>query len=250
MSEENPVQAVEKAGAGIEYAEDVSDTVQALYGRGTEVTMPEEEGTYWQILWRRRRLILRLSIIYIAVMNVGFDNSITGTTQGMAAFRKYFGEESLTKPGTYIIPAKYQSGWAAATSGGQVLTDLIADIIADRFGRKFTLTLSVFVIMIASTVQITAHSIGQVIAGKAVLGMGIGLYISFITSYVAELAPARLRGGACIGVNFFPQVGSWVGAGSALALTKRYPDVNDTNSFRIMFAFQYIFSTLFLLLVY
>jgi MFS family permease len=94
--------------------------------------------------------------------------------------------------------------------------------------------------MIASTVQITAHSIGQVIAGKAVLGMGIGLYISFITSYVAELAPARLRGGACIGVNSFLQVGAWVGAGSALALTKRYPDVNDTNSFRIMFAFQYI----------
>jgi hypothetical protein len=46
MSEKNPVQAVEKAGAGVEYAEDVSDTVQALYGLGTEVTMPEEEGTY------------------------------------------------------------------------------------------------------------------------------------------------------------------------------------------------------------
>ncbi|KAL6352109.1 hypothetical protein LRP88_14551 [Fusarium phalaenopsidis] len=214
-----------------------------------EITLPADiEGPWPSYLAKRWRMILRMSIIYIAVLSVGFDNSVTNTTLGMPAFRRYFGHQ--TEAGDYVIPAKYVSAWAGGTFGGQVLTDLVGGYLADRIGRKWTLCLSVIVIIIASTIQITAHSIGQIIAGKTVFGMGVGLYISFVTSYTAELAPTRVRGMACMAVNFCIQTGNWIGSGAALGLFNRYPNVNDTRSFRIIFSLQYLFASLFLLTVW
>lgn len=233
-----------------EAAKNVPEKAREVYGHGIETTLEHESGPWLKYLRKRWRMILRLTIIYIAVINVGFDQSVTNTTLGMASFRKYFGEEQPGQPGTYIIPAIYQSAWAGGTAGGQILMDIPGGWLADRFGRKFTLTLSVFVIIIASTVQITARTIGQIIAGKTIFGMGLGLYISFCTSYTAELASYRLRGPACMAVNFCIQLGTWIGSAAALGLTKRYPDTNDTGSFRVLFSLAYVFAGIYLLTVY
>lgn len=212
---------------------------------GETVTLPKEAGTWPQYLRKRLPMIIRMSVIYLAVLNVGFDLSVANTTLGMASFRKYFGHE--VKPGKYEISSVYQAGWTGGTAAGQVVMDLPGGWLADRYGRKFTLILSVLVIVVASTVQVTAHSIGQVIAGKVIFGMGSGLYISFCTSYTAELAAPRLRGLACMAVNFCIQGGMWVGSGAALGMTLRFPDVDDSRSFRYVFAMQYLFAGLFLL---
>ncbi|KAH7367914.1 general substrate transporter [Plectosphaerella cucumerina] len=185
-----------------------------------------------------------MAVLYIAVINFGFDMSVTNTTLGMPSFRKYFGYESA--PGVYRIKSTYQSAWAGGTFAGQILMDIPAGFIADRYGRKFCLTLSVVVIIIASTIQITAVNIGMIIAGKTVFGMGVGLMMSYLTSYTAELASPRLRGIACMAVNFCIQGGMWVGSGAALGLTTLFPDVDDARSFRYIFAFQYLFAGIYL----
>ncbi|VUC23276.1 unnamed protein product [Clonostachys rosea] len=217
---------------------------------GVHVTSPSDypELPWLQYLKKRRRVILRMSVIYFAVLNIGFDLSVTNTTLGMSSFRRYFGHQDAQ--GQWFIPATYQSAWAGGTQGGQVVTDLLGGWLADRYGRKTTLTLSVLVVIIASTLQVASQSIAMIIAGKIVFGMGVGLYISFITSYTAELAPYRMRGVACMAVNFCIQVGNWIGSGAALGLVSRYPDVNDNRAFRIVFSLQYIFAALFLLTVY
>jgi MFS family permease len=145
----------------------IEDSRQTAVVRDAEVTTPPDypELPWGQYLKKRWRLILRMSIIYLAVLNVGFDLSVTNTTLGMPSFRRYFGHE---KDGEYVIASVYQSAWAGGTQGGQVVTDLIGGWLADRYGRKFTLTLSVAVVIIASTVQVTAHSIAAIIAGKTV----------------------------------------------------------------------------------
>ncbi|KAM5342178.1 hypothetical protein ACJ41O_015209 [Fusarium nematophilum] len=213
-----------------------------------DVTLPDEDGPWLPFLRKRLPMILRMATMYIAVINFGFDMSVTNTTLGMPSFRKYFGYESA--PGEYKILSTYQSAWAGGTFAGQIVMDIPAGFLADRFGRKFTLTLSVIVIIIASTIQITAINIAMIIAGKTVFGMGVGLMMSYMTSYTAELASPRLRGIACMAVNFCIQVGVWVGSGAALGLTTLFPDVNDSRSFRYIFAFQYLFAGIFLLLVY
>ena len=213
-----------------------------------DVTLPDEEGPWIPFLRQRWPMIWRMAVLYIAVINFGFDMSVTNTTLGMPSFRKYFGHE--TTPGVYKIMSTYQSTWAAGISAGQIAMDIPAGFIADRYGRKFCLIISVVVIIIASTIQITAHSIAMIIAGKAVFGMGVGLMMSYLTSYTAELASPRLRGIACMAVNFCIQAGTWVGSGAALGLTTVFPDINDDRSFRYIFAFQYLFASIFLAFCY
>ncbi|KAM5376426.1 hypothetical protein ACJZ2D_005480 [Fusarium nematophilum] len=167
-----------------------------------DVTLPDEDGPWLPFLRKRLPMILRMATMYIAVINFGFDMSVTNTTLGMPSFRKYFGYESA--PGEYKILSTYQSAWAGGTFAGQI----------------------------------------------TVFGMGVGLMMSYMTSYTAELASPRLRGIACMAVNFCIQVGVWVGSGAALGLTTLFPDVNDSRSFRYIFAFQYLFAGIFLLLVY
>ncbi|VUC35201.1 unnamed protein product [Clonostachys rosea] len=210
-----------------------------------EITLESEDGPWLPFLRRRIPMMLRMSIIYLAVLNVGFDMSIANTTLGMPSFRKYFGYEQ--SPGVWQISSVHQAGWTGGTAAGQVIMDIPGGWLADRFGRRFTLTLSVIIIIVASTVQVTAQNIAAIIAGKITFGMGSGLYISFCTSYTAELASPRLRGIACMAVNLCIQGGMWVGSGAALGLTQSYPDINDTRSWRYIFAFQYIFAGLYLL---
>lgn len=190
-------------------------------------------------------MIVRMTALYVAVINFGFDMSVTNTTLGMPSFRKYFVYEA--SPGEYRILAPYQSAWAAVTFAGQILMDIPAGFLADRFGRWSTLTLSVVVIIVASTVQIAATSIAMIIACKTIFGMGVGLMMSYLTSYTAELASPRMRGIACMAVNFCIQGGMWVGSGAALGLTTVFPDPDDARSFRYIFAFQYLFAGIYLL---
>lgn len=213
-----------------------------------DVTLPDEGGPWIPFLRERWPMIWRMAVLYIAVINFGFDMSVTNTTLGMPSFRKYFGRE--VAPGEYKIMSTYQSAWAAGTFAGQIVMDIPAGFIADRYGRKFCLTLSVIVIVVASTIQITATSIAMIIAGKTVFGMGVGLMMSYLTSYTAELASPRLRGIACMAVNFCIQTGMWVGSGAALGLTTMYPDINDDRSFRYIFAFQYLFAGIYLVFCY
>jgi MFS transporter, SP family, general alpha glucoside:H+ symporter len=156
-----------------------------------DVTLADEDGPWIPFLRKRFPMILRMAVLYIAVINFGFDMSVTNTTLGMPSFRKYFGYESA--PGVYRIKSTYPSAWAGGTFAGQILMDIPAGFIADRYGRNFCLTLSVVVIVIASTIQITAVNIGMIIAGKTVFGVGVGLMMSYLTSYTAELASPRLR---------------------------------------------------------
>ncbi|KEY70715.1 hypothetical protein S7711_09883 [Stachybotrys chartarum IBT 7711] len=232
------IEAVEYADA-----EKKADAIELV-----ETTLPTEDGPWLPFLIKRWPMIWRMAVIYVAVLNVGFDLSVGNTTLGMPSFRKYFGYQD--DDGNYRILAAYQAAWMGGTTAGQIIMDIPGGYMADRFGRKFTLSLSVVIIIVASTVQITAHSIGQIIAGKIIFGMGVGTYISFCTSYTAELASPRLRGIACMAVNMCIQGGMWVGSGAALGLSMNFPDTNDTRSFRYIFALQYLFAGIYLLVVY
>src|SRR5688572_16879996 len=88
-----------------------------------EATLPAEDGPWWPFLVKRWPMIWRMAVIYIAVLNVGFDMSVGNTTLGMASFRKYFGYYDAASD-SYKIQSVYQSAWMGGTSAGQIVMDL------------------------------------------------------------------------------------------------------------------------------
>ncbi|MBN2578632.1 MAG: sugar porter family MFS transporter [Pirellulales bacterium] len=66
--------------------------------------------------------------------------------------------------------------------------------LADRLGRKRTLILSSFLFLISTVGCVAAQGVIDFILWRFLGGMGVGLASTVSPMYIAEIAPARLRG--------------------------------------------------------
>jgi len=87
------------------------------------------------------------------------------------------------------------ASWAI-TSGliGYIVGSFLDSRIGDRFGRKVSLFLSVAAFSIGSGLSATSADLGQLVLWRFISGMGIGAEIALVTTYMAEVSPAPLRG--------------------------------------------------------
>jgi len=87
------------------------------------------------------------------------------------------------------------ASWAI-TSGllGYIIGSFLDSRIADRFGRRVALFLSVSFFSIGSLLTATSPGLGWLIFWRVISGMGIGGEIASVTTYLGELSPAKLRG--------------------------------------------------------
>lgn len=79
-----------------------------------------------------------------------------------------------------------------AKDGG--MTSCSRKQVADRFGRRAALAFVDCLIIAATTLQCTAESAEQLLAGRFVLGLGLGLAFVVEPSYICEIAPPAKRG--------------------------------------------------------
>ena len=89
-----------------------------------------------------------------------------------------------------------QAAFASATFLGLFIGTVAFARIADRFGRRAIFTLSLIWYAMATLAMATCHTALALDAWRLVSGIGIGIELVTIDSYVSELAPARLRGRA------------------------------------------------------
>jgi len=82
------------------------------------------------------------------------------------------------------------------TSGlvGYILGAFLDSRIGDRYGRRISLYLSVAAFSLGSVLSATSSGLGELVFWRFVSGMGIGAEIALVTTYMAELSPAPLRG--------------------------------------------------------
>ncbi|WP_428483523.1 sugar porter family MFS transporter [Rhodopila sp.] len=78
----------------------------------------------------------------------------------------------------------------AGAAGGAA----IAGRLADRFGRRPTLLATAGVFVVGAIVSALAASLMQLLAGRLLVGLGIGGASMLTPLYLAEIAPARERG--------------------------------------------------------
>jgi len=117
-------------------------------------------------------------------MLFGFDISSVSAFVNQPAYRAYFHDPSSIA----------QGGITASMAGGSFLGSLVAGYISDRLGRKLVIQLSSIIWIIGAAIQTSSQNQGQLIAGRLISGVGIGFASTQVPVYVAELAPARIRG--------------------------------------------------------
>ncbi len=87
------------------------------------------------------------------------------------------------------------SGWANSCALlGCLAGSLVAGALSDKFGRKKLLIFSAFLFAISSVLTGWAGSFPQFVGWRILGGVAIGMASNVSPLYIAEIAPARLRG--------------------------------------------------------
>jgi len=113
-----------------------------------------------------------------------------------------FGYDWVVISGADIFYEKYFNltsatdiGWAKSCAlAGCLAGSLVAGALSDKFGRKRLLILSAVLFTVSSLATGLANTFSMFVAWRIVGGMAIGLASNLSPMYIAEIAPAAIRG--------------------------------------------------------
>ena len=77
---------------------------------------------------------------------------------------------------------------------GYIIGAFADSTIADKWGRKLSLGISVAVFSVGTVLAAASTNVTELIVFRFISGLGIGAEIAAVTTYIGELSPARLRG--------------------------------------------------------
>lgn len=141
---------------------------------------------------------------------IGYDSAFIGTSISLASFKKEMGLSTLSATQFASISANIVSVYQAGAFFGAAFGYPAGYF----FGRKMGLFIAGTIVTLGSGIQmITKGStgLGPMYAGRAIAGLGIGIASNLTPVYIAELAPAAIRGQLVGSYEIAWQVGGIVG---------------------------------------
>ena len=114
----------------------------------------------------------------------GFDISSMSAIVGTKQYIWYFND-----PHDVI-----QGAIGSALAAGSVVGALMAGPISDKYGRRDSIAFACLWWLLGTAVQVSTHSVGQLIAGRILNGVCVGITSSQVPVYLAEIARKEKRG--------------------------------------------------------
>lgn len=114
----------------------------------------------------------------------GYDTGAIGGITAMPQFISTVGQLTPTIHGFTVSLIMLTGG----------IPSVFAGHLADRFGRLKVVMLGAVLFILGAVLQGSAGSLGHFLAGRALAGLGEGVYISVMAVYICEIAPAETRG--------------------------------------------------------
>lgn len=129
----------------------------------------------------------------------------------MVAFARDYGYKA--PDGVYTLDTTFLAVSASIIYVGEFVGALIAAPVNDRFGRKavfFCASLCIILGAIIQTCSYGYHAIFYV--GRICVGLGIGQFTATCLIYIADVAPAPIRGPALMMFQFMQSIAQFIGA--------------------------------------
>ncbi|KAF2857203.1 general substrate transporter [Piedraia hortae CBS 480.64] len=114
----------------------------------------------------------------------GYDQGLFGGILGGERFKKTLGNPSPTYTG--LVTGVYDIGCA--------LGAVAAFIWGERIGRKRSIIVANFIVIVGAAIQTAAFSYAQMIVARIIAGIGVGLSTVAVPILQSETLPARNRG--------------------------------------------------------
>ena len=77
---------------------------------------------------------------------------------------------------------------------GAAVGSLFSGSLSDKIGRKPVILLADLLFTIGAILMATAKTIGMLMFGRVIVGLGVGIAAQIVPLYLAEVAPLELRG--------------------------------------------------------
>lgn len=127
----------------------------------------------------------------------------------------------------------------AVLSLGTFIGALVAPIISDNFGRKFSIVLSSALIFnVGNIFQVTAPNATLMCIGRAISGLSVGILSAIVPLYQAEASPKWVRGSI---VYTYQWAITW-GLLIASAICQGTRKLANSGSYRIPIGLQFLWS--------
>jgi len=144
----------------------------------------EEDKVPW---YRKPNLRVLYFYLFFACMGVeltsGFDSQMLNALQLVPAWKEFFHKPAGATRG--IITASY--------SLGAILSLPLVPVVNERLGRRWSIFLGSWVMVLGSIVQCTSRNTGQYIASRIMLGFGIPTCIIAGSALIGELGYPKER---------------------------------------------------------
>jgi MFS family permease len=136
----------------------------------------------------------------------GYDSGIFGTAQAQTYFEEKFHPSSAMLGGIISV----------YTAGGAVGC-LCSGPIGNRFGRRGTIQIGAVIAAIGTAIQTASVNTPQLVVGRLIAGLAIGIIYFAIPQFQSEIAPASHRG-FFVGlhaqfIGFGYALSNWIGFG-------------------------------------
>ena len=180
--------------------------------------MPKSYNTYFLAI-----------VATIGGMLFGFDISSLSAIVGTQQYINYFHDPNNVKQGAI----------GSALAAGSVIGAVMAGPVSDKIGRRDACAFACLWWLVGTAVQTSTHSIGQLIAGRMINGVCVGITSSQVPVYLAEIAKKEQRGSIVViqqlAIEFGILIMFFIGYGCSFI-----GDDYSTGSFRTAFGLQYI----------
>lgn len=119
---------------------------------------------------------------------------------GLEQFARDFGVYDSSSD-SYSIPSTWQSVGSGPPIAGLAMGAMLTGFVGNKIGRLWTFRVSSVLSIVGIIVQATSmNSYWQIVVGRIINSMALGILSNTIPAYLAEVSPLSIRGGL---VNFY-----------------------------------------------
>ena len=139
----------------------------------------------------------------------------------------------------FDLDPQFQKGWAAACAlVGCIFGVAIAGLLSDALGRKKVLILSAVLFLISALGTALPKDIATFIIFRIIGGVGVGAASMTSPMYIAEIAPARIRG-RMVSVNQFAIVSGFL----VVYFVNYFIALQGNESWNVQYGWRWMFGS-------
>ncbi|KAL1979247.1 hypothetical protein VTN96DRAFT_6399 [Rasamsonia emersonii] len=191
---------------------------------------------------RGRSLSLVIGIVgALAFMLQGYDQAVANGLLTVDSFIQTFPQTDTvnTSGAQKSHNATIQGTTVAIYEVGCALGALACAILGDKLGRRKTIFLAGCIVLVGVAIQASPFSLGQLIAGRVITGLGVGGFTATVPMYISEVSRAEARGRMVLLEGWFAIGGIVIATWLEFGL---YYVRNSSVSWRFPIAFQAVFA--------